>query len=194
MNGVRRRSLAAFAFAAAAALPGVSQAQVFDLASLMAKLAAVRSGRARFTERKTVSALDRPIESAGELAFEAPDRFSRKTLTPRVESVEVAGDQLVLTSGGRTRRAALATLPEAAAIVDAMRGTLTGDRARLERVFTVRLTGNQRQWWLDLVPRDARLSAAVLTIRIAGSEAAIRSVDVFGPDNDRSTTTIEPIG
>ncbi|CAN5469423.1 hypothetical protein BH09PSE6_BH09PSE6_30870 [soil metagenome] len=171
----------------------VRAAAPFDLGALMTELSAIKAGKARFVERKTLSVLDRPLESTGELACAAPDRFTRRTSTPRAESVEVVGDQLTFTSGGKTRTASLSNVPEAAGIIDALRGTLTGDQARLERVFTVKLSGTREQWWIDLVPRDARLSATVLSIRISGAAARIRTVDVFGPDNDRTTTTLEPV-
>ncbi|CAN5135295.1 hypothetical protein BH10PSE17_BH10PSE17_38540 [soil metagenome] len=129
-----------------ATLAVAQAATPFDLDTLMARLATIKSGQARFTERKTVSVLDRPVESSGELSFAAPDRFTRRTLSPRAESVEVVGDQLTFTSGGKSRKAQLSSVPEAAAIIDALRGTLTGDRVRLERVFTVKLSGTENQW------------------------------------------------
>jgi outer membrane lipoprotein-sorting protein len=185
------RALIVIALLASTLVGSVHAADV-DLASLMAELAAVKSGHTTFVEKRVSSALDRPVESSGELSFAAPDHFTRTTIKPRPQSIDVVGDDLTFTTDGRTRKTSLSTVPEAAAIVDAMRGTLTGDQARLERVFLTKLTGTRAQWWLDLTPRDGRLSASVVSIRIAGSGAHIATIDVFGADNDRTTTTLAP--
>ena len=87
----RRRDLLAL-LAALFALPAWAQAQgnAFDLAQLMPLLAQTRSGEARFTERRTVAMLERPLESSGRLWFEAPDTFVRETLKPREGKAESA--------------------------------------------------------------------------------------------------------
>jgi hypothetical protein len=48
----------------------------------------------------------------------------------------------------------------AAVIVEAIRGTLTGNRECCERYFDHAVQGSAEQWQLDLVPRDARLRGA----------------------------------
>lgn len=185
----RRRAVAV----ALALLPWSAFAQAFDLAALMALLAQRKTAEARFTEERTVSSLDSPLYSRGTLSFAAPDRFTRVQTEPRAESMEVQGNTAILKRGGRTRTMALDTIPELAALVDAVRGTLSGDAARLQRHFKTEVTGAPVRWQLALVPIDARLAAQVARIDIVGQRTDVRSIDLRLAGGDRSLMQVEPL-
>lgn len=169
----------------------------FGLTQLMAALAQVKGGEATFVEKRSVSLLERTLESSGRLSFEAPDTFVRETLRPRRERVAVVGNTVTMSlgSGGsaRSRTLALDTVPEAAVIVEAIRGTLTGNRAAIERHFDASVSGNAQRWAIDLVPREPRLREQVISVRVSGQRALVREVIVALADGDRSVMTIEPL-
>lgn len=189
----RRAAILLLALLPAALLPLPAAAQAFDLPALMALLAQRKSAEARFTEERTVSSLDTPLYSRGTLSFAAPDRFTRVQTEPRPESMEVQGDTAILKRGGRTRTMALNTIPELAALVDAVRGTLSGDAARLQRHFKTEVTGAPTRWQLALVPIDARLAAQVARIDIVGQRTDVRSIDLRLAGGDRSLMQVEPV-
>jgi outer membrane lipoprotein-sorting protein len=192
--GSRATLLAALAFAfACSAPPTALAAPGFDLAQLTAALARVKSGEASFSEKRRIEMLDRTLESSGRLTFRAPDSFTRETLKPRREKLEVIGNLLTMSIGERSRTVQLDSAPEAAVIVEAVRGTLTGNREALERLFVTAVSGNTERWSLELVPRDLRLRGQVASVRVTGSESAVREVQVMLADGDRSTMTIEPL-
>ena len=168
-------------------------ADSLDLARLMQALAQVKAGEATFTERRQVAMLDQPLESSGKLSFEAPDTFVRETLKPRRERIAISGNILTLSQGNRTRTMALDSAPEAAVIVEAIRGTLTGNGAALERVFNASVSGNSQLWFLELVPREARLRSQVISVRVAGQQGVVREVLVALTDGDRSVMSIDPV-
>lgn len=178
---------------AAAGLLGSGSALAFDLAQLAAQLARVPAGEATFVEKRRVEMLDRTIESSGRLSFKAPDTFVRETTSPRREVLSVTGNTLAVTVAGRARTMQLDAVPEAAVVVEAIRGVLTGNRATLERVFTPTVGGEARRWTLDLVPRDARLRNQVASIRVSGGGPVVREVQILLADGDRSTMVIEPV-
>jgi hypothetical protein len=165
----------------------------FGLDDLMATLAQRRSGEARFVEQRFVSTLDQTLNSSGTLSFTAPDRLARMTLTPRPESFVVEGNQLTLQRGDRVRRVALDSVPELAAMVAAMRGTLSGDGSTLQRYFKASVQGAASRWTLTLVPLDFRLLGVVRLLRIDGHHADLRVVEVQLADGDSSVMTIDPI-
>jgi len=170
-----------------------SRAAAFDLDALMAQLAQVKSGEATFTEKRTVFQLDQTLESSGRLTFAAPDSFTRETLKPRRERLAVVGNQLTMSQGSRSRSTTLDSVPEAVVIVEAIRGTLTGNRETLERHFTTQLLGGAERWSLDLVPRDARLRGQVAQVRVSGRQGQLREVQITMTDGDRSVMQIEPL-
>ena len=126
-----RRALMVMA-AALVARP-CAAADTFDLTALAALLAQRKSGEARFEETRLVSGIDGPLFSSGTLSFTAPDAFARRTLRPREESMTVQGNVMTLKRGGRSRQMTLDAVPELTALVEAMRGTLTGDAVALQK-------------------------------------------------------------
>ncbi|HSC65846.1 MAG TPA: outer membrane lipoprotein carrier protein LolA [Caldimonas sp.] len=186
-------TIAALGAAAVAGAPHEAHAQSFDLGALTALLGRVKSGEATFVETRRIELLDRTLQSSGRLSFKAPDSFVRETLKPRHEKVAVDGNTLTMSLGDRSRTMQLDASPEAAVIVEAIRGTLTGNRATLERLFETTVSGDARGWTLKLVPRDLRLRGQVSTVQVSGHEATAREVLVQLADGDRSVMTIEPV-
>ena len=160
------------------------------LDALMHELAARPSGHVTFTEVQHLAVLDRPLESSGELLYEAPDRLEKRTLSPRPETLVLAHGTLSATRGKRTRTLDLAAYPQLAPLVEGLRATLAGDRAALERLFSVRLDQDLLRWTLALAPRDAASARLVREVRISGEQADVKTVEVLQADGDRSLLTI----
>jgi hypothetical protein len=175
---------------AGAALPAQA---AFGFEQLMRTLAQRRGGEAKFVEQRFVSVLDQTLTYTGTLTFTAPDKLARHTLTPRPESFIVEGNQLTLQRGERVRRLTLDSVPELAAMVEAMRGTLAGDGSALQRYFTPTVQGVPARWTLTLVPLDLRLLGVVRQLRIDGHQSDVRVVELQLADGDRSVMTIEPV-
>jgi outer membrane lipoprotein-sorting protein len=168
-------------------------ADTFDLTALAALLAQRKSGEARFDETRLVSGIDGPLFSSGTLSFTAPDAFARHTLRPREESMAVQGNVMTLKRGGRSRQMTLDAVPELTALVEAMRGTLTGDAVALQKYFTTTVAGNAQGWKLTLVPRDRALGAQVREVAIEGQRGDMRVVSLWLSGGDSSRMTIEPL-
>lgn len=164
-----------------------------DLAQLMHTLGRVKAGEATFTEERRVAMLEQTLQSSGKLSFEAPDTFVRETFMPRRERIAINGNTLTMSQGTRTRTMALDSAPEAAVIVEAIRGTLTGNKEVLERHFNITVSGDAQLWFLELVPREARLRSQVSSVRVAGQQGLVREVLVSLPDGDRSVMSIAPM-
>ena len=168
-------------------------ARALDLPELAALLAQRKSGEARFTEERFVSGFDDPLRASGTLSFAAPDRFTRRTLEPREESMTVEGNQIVLKRGGRVRQMTVDAIPELNALIEALRGTLMGDAPALRRHFNVQVDGAPARWTLTLTPRDARLATQLREIKITGLASDVRSVELWMAGGDRSVMAIEPL-
>ena len=172
-------------------MPPLHAQAAFDLPQLMRLLAEVRSGEATFTAQRHSSLLDRPVESSGRLSFQAPDRFVRETLKPRSESIAVDGNTIVMRQGSRSRTLQLDSVPEAAVIVEAVRGTLTGNREAIERHFEAQVSGAPAKWTLLLAPRAPRLRELVTQIAVTGERAALREITISMTGGDYSVMKIK---
>ena len=163
-----------------------------DLDRLMSALAQRKHGQVSFVESKFIAMLDRPLESSGELLYDAPGRLEKRTVRPKPESLVLDAGEITAQRGRHTYVLDLKQYPQIVPFIESIRATLAGDRPALERVFKVGFDGSFEHWTLELEPLDARLAATVKQIRIDGDADVIHSVEIREADGDRSLLTIGP--
>ncbi len=161
-----------------------------SLDKLMHRLSERRGGKAHFVERQYLSLLKTPVESSGDLYFEAPDHLEKRTLTPKPESVVIERGTLTFERGSRRRSVPLSSYPQLGAFIESIRATLAGDRAALEALYRLDLRDDARGWTLSLTPLDEPLARLVKNVRIAGHDDLIDSMEILRVDGDRSVMTI----
>lgn len=162
----------------------------FTLGQLMGSLAQRKHGEVSYVEEDYFAVLDRPVKSSGVLIYDAPDRLEKRTLKPKKESLVLQGDDLAAQRGRRTYHLQLSAYPQVAPLVAAIRDTLGGNEAALEREFKVDFTGKEDDWKLRLVPLDEEVARKVSTVEIGGAGDEIRSVTISQVDGDRSVMTL----
>jgi hypothetical protein len=84
----------------AALLFGSASAADDGLDQLLSMLAQRQHGHVQFIEQEFLAVLDHPLESSGELRYDAPDRLEKRTLAPRPETLLLAGGVLTIVSAG----------------------------------------------------------------------------------------------
>ncbi|MBK9447534.1 MAG: outer membrane lipoprotein carrier protein LolA [Betaproteobacteria bacterium] len=176
--------------AAAFTLPAFA---AFDIAQLMNDLAQHKGGRAKFVEKKYIALLDKPVIATGEMNYIAPDRLEKRTLTPKPELLILDKDTLTLEREKQKLTINLANQPEALAFVDSIRGTLSGNRAALEKNYLLHLAGSAEKWELTLLPSDQKIATLIQRITVAGRKNQIVSIEYLQADGDRSVLLITPI-
>ena len=172
---------------ARAATPGFS-----DLDQVMGLLAMRRHGRVEFIEQQFLAVLKRPIESSGELRYDAPDRLEKRTLKPRAETLVLTGGVLTVERAQHVRVMDLHAYPQVLPFVESIRATLAGDRGALERVFHLEFSGGVSRWTLTLVPLETKIKQSVSQVRIEGAGDQLLRVEIRQPDGDRSLMTLRP--
>jgi outer membrane lipoprotein-sorting protein len=175
-----------------ASLAGSAHA-AFNLDQLMSELAQHKGGRAKFVEKRTLAVLDRPLIATGEMTYTPPDRLEKRTLTPKPETLLLDKDQVSIERDKRTYTINLASRPEALAFVDSIRSTLAGNRAALEKNYTLQLSGNNDNWVLTLMPTEQKIATLLQRITVNGSKDQIHTIEYLLADGDRSELTIEPL-
>ena len=182
---------AAGAYAAGAyAANGRGAGAQADLDGLMSLLAQRKHGHVTFVEEHFLSMLDRPLESSGELLYDAPDRLEKRTIKPKPEDLVLEGGVVSAQRGKHHYVLDLKQYPQVVPFIESIRATLAGDRASLERVFKVDFTGSLEHWTLGLVPLDSKLAKTVAQIHIEGEKDLIHTVEIREADGDRSLLTI----
>ena len=161
-----------------------------DLDAVMGLLAMRQHGRVEFIEQQFLAVLDHPVESSGELRYDAPDHLEKRTLLPRSESLVLAGGVLTVERRGRRHVLDLHRYPQIQPFVESIRATLAGDRSALERVFRVEFAGGVERWSLVLVPLDRQLARTVKQVQIDGARDQLRRIEIRQADGDRSLMTL----
>jgi hypothetical protein len=161
-----------------------------DLDAVMGLLAMRQHGRVEFIEQQFLAVLDHPVESSGELRYDAPDHLEKRTLLPRPENLVLAGGELTVERGGRRHVLDMHRYPQIQPFVESIRATLAGDRGALERVFHVEFAGSVERWSLVLVPLDRQLAKTVKQVQIDGSRDQLLRIEIRQADGDRSLMTL----
>ena len=169
-----------------------SAAGASELDEVMGLLATRQHGRVEFVDQQFLHILDHPIESSGELRYDAPDRLEKRTLKPHAETLVLAGGVLTIERARGRRVVDLRAYPQIQPFVESIRATLAGDRTSLERLFHLEFAGSLGRWTLTLVPLDSNVKRAVTQVRIDGMRDQLLKVEIRQPDGDRSLMTLRP--
>jgi hypothetical protein len=184
------RALGALVLASLCAANAAPQTAGDDLDAVMNLLAMRRHGRVEFIEQQFLAVLDHPVESSGELRYDAPDHLEKRTLLPRAEIMVLAGGVLTVERGTRHRKMDLQRYPQIQPFVESIRATLAGDRSALERIFHLEFAGSVQRWSLTLVPLDHQLARIVKQVQIDGSRDQLSRIEIRQADGDRSLMTL----
>lgn len=184
---MRRRALCAGLLAL---LAGPAGSAPGDLEELMHALAQRRHGEASFVEQHFIALLSRPVESYGEMIYDAPDRLEKRTLQPKREILLLQGDSLTIRRGGRVRVLDVNAYPQIQPLVEGMRATLAGDLGALSRLYEIDFDGDLARWTLTLMPRQEDVAKIVARVRIEGMGDRLSRVEVRAVDGDRSLLTL----
>jgi hypothetical protein len=163
-----------------------------QLDAVLAQLAMRQHGHVEFIEQHFLAVLDHPIESSGDMRYDAPDRLEKRTLSPHRETLLLAGGILTVDKGKTHRVVDLHAYPQVQPFVESIRATLAGDRAALERLFTLEFVGSLPKWSLTLLPKDPKVKRTVAQVRIDGAQDQLSKVEIRQPDGDRSVLTLRP--
>jgi hypothetical protein len=161
-----------------------------DFDAVMGLLAKRQHGRVEFVEQQFLAILDHPLESSGELRYDAPDHLEKRTLLPRRETLVLAGGALTIERGAHRHVLDMHRYPQIQPFVESIRATLAGDRSALERVFHVEFTGSVERWNLILVPLDPQLAKNVAQVQIDGARDQLLKIEIRQADGDRSLMTL----
>lgn len=161
-----------------------------DMPTLMQQFASSKLVKAEFIERKYVKILDNPVESNGELIFQAPDRLEKRTLQPRPENLVIEGNKVSIERGTFKRSMSLDDFADMASLVKSLTATFRGDQVSIEQYFTWKLSGPANKWELILKPKTSKLFVTLREIRLSGDNSYVHTVETTLTDGDRSLMTL----
>jgi hypothetical protein len=160
------------------AMASVAAAQAVDAAWVLQALARPAPMRTAFVEVRGSALLKAPLRLAGEYRRPDAGTLVREVRSPYRETTTLRSGEAVIARDGKTpRRFALSRVPELAGLQSSFGALLAGDRAGIERTYTVAARGSRERWTLTLVPKDKALAARVRDIVLYGQGAELRCIE-----------------
>jgi len=173
----------------AAPAPAASTKAPVDVDALLGGLAKAPGLYARFREVKHITLLQQPLVSEGSIYFAPPARFARHTEKPIKSTLVVDGNQLAFGDADGHESMNLGANPVAKLFADSFVMLLSGNRAGLEKMFSMQLTpGTANDWRLVLTPRVAPMDKMIKKLELRGRGLAVDELDVHETSGDWTET------
>lgn len=199
------RATVSSAPAGPAALPTASPPSALD--ALLARIARPAPASVAYAEVRFSKLLTAPVVTSGRLEYTGADTLAKHVDAPYREDLYVERDEVRIERAGQaTRRIPLQRAPELRGLLASFGALLGGNRAALERVFTLELvgaaapgdatravgapatpTGGASAWRLAMTPRDSRVRSRLKRVDVLGRADAPRCLTVLQGDGTTST-------
>ena len=176
----------------AATAASASAAPADPIAGLLAQFASHPHEHAHFTEQTYSRVLTHPVDTSGELYFDAPDRLEKQTLTPVPEDLLVEGNNVTVTRGTHRRSFQIGEIPLLRPLLEGLRATLAGDLAGLTAHFTLSFEPTATGWLLTLQPLPGDPQPLFQRLQIGGRDGHVQSLQIERAGGDRSLMKITP--
>ena len=161
-----------------------------DAGWILAHLARPAPTRTDFVEVRGSALLKTPLRIEGEYARPTDDTLVRAVRAPYLETTTIRGGEATIERGGKARRFSLSRVPELQGLQASFGAMLSGDRAQLERYYTIDAAGTRQAWTLHLVPHDKALRAKVRDIALHGRGAELRCIETQPAKGDVQRTLL----
>ena len=188
-----RRPWLTLAGAAALAAGAARAARAGDMTldDLLSHMATTHGVVAEFREIKTLKLLDTPLETRGTVYFEPPDRFARVTRQPAETRLVVDGGHMHFQDATGAGDVDLTENPVARSFADNLIVLWKGDKAALEKIYTLDFHADGSRWKLVLTPKHSPLDQFLRNITLSGEGPAMHEMLVLESDGDRTQTLFD---
>lgn len=175
------------------AAPGRAQS-TGSLDGLFRRMAGIEALECHFREEKHIALLSAPIVTEGTIHYVRPGRMARRATSPSTQVLLIEGSSLRMWDGSHEETIDLASQPVVRSFVDSILSLLAGDRAALERNYTLALAPSGDGWMLTLTPRVAPLDRFLRSIRfVMTARYDLLRMEMLEVSGDTTTTTFSAV-
>ncbi len=146
-----------------------------------------------FEEEKYLALLVEPLTTSGTLYFLAPGYLTRRVQKPRPSMLRIGPKELRMSGPDGEEVLDLRKNEAVRVFVTSLVRIFAGQREELERSFELAYAHDaesETDWTLTLTPRAKPLTEMVKRLKLSGTGRAVRSLEVFEPNGDRSVTRL----
>jgi len=172
-------------------LTGATVAQSFGITRLQRLLRDAPQAAVRYTELRESRWLPAPIESSGTLTS-TPTMLEKRVEQPRPETWRILDDRMQIGTPGAVgaREIMLDQAPAAAALAQTLRRVMAAELGALDKDFLLELSGDEREWTLQLTPRQEDVARQLKRIDLHGAGPRLLVMVILEAQGDRTTTRL----
>lgn len=170
---------------------GAAFAQALSLSHLQRLLQDAPHADVRFTELRESRWLAVPIESSGTMRSTAT-MLEKRVELPRPETWRILSDRMQMSAPGSdgVKEILLDPHSAAAALANTLRHVMAGDLDALNNDFRLELSGDEREWFLQLTPRYPNVARQLKQIGLQGARRRLSVIVTLESQGDRTTTRL----
>ena len=169
---------------------GIASAQAITATALQHLLQDAPQRDARFTETRESPWLQAPVEASGTMTSTAA-ALEKRVEHPRRETWRIMPDRMELVAAdGARKEFRFDQVPAIAALANATRHVMAGDLQALQKDFRVTLNGDEREWTVQLKPRDPEVTRYLKQLELQGSRGRLQVIIIEESRGDRTTTRL----
>jgi hypothetical protein len=170
---------------------GAAFAEALSVEHLQRLLQDAPHADVRFTEMRESRWLAAPIESSGTMRSNAM-MLEKRVERPRPETWRILSDRMQVTAPGSdgVKEVMLDQAPAAAALANTLRRVMAGQLEALNKDFQLELSGDEREWTLQLTPRHPDVARQLKQISLQGAGRRLAVIVIQESQGDRTTTRL----
>lgn len=169
------------------------------LETILARFAAMSGLSAKFREEKRIALLAAPLVNEGVLYFAPTARLARHITAPAPATVLIDAGTLRFADAGGSESLQLDQNPVVKLFVDSFVRIFAGDRAALDRMYTMELVilpagaDGLPRWNLKLRPRVAPMTQVIDRLELTGRDVVLETMVVVEVGGDETITTFSEV-
>ncbi|MBL9100120.1 MAG: outer membrane lipoprotein carrier protein LolA [Myxococcales bacterium] len=169
------------------------------LETILTRFAAMTGLSARFREEKRMALLAAPLVNEGTLYFAPKARLARHITAPAPATVLIDEGSLRYADAGGSEALQLDANPVLRLFVDSFVKIFAGDRAALDRMYTMELAilpagaDGVPRWSLKLRPRIAPMTQVIDRLELVGRDVVLETMTVVEVGGDETITTFSEV-
>jgi len=119
--------------------------------------------------------------------------LEKRVERPRPETWRILSDRMQVTTPGSdgVKEVMLDQAPAAAALANALRRVMAGHLEALNEDFQLELSGDEREWSLQLTPRHPDVARQLKQITLQGAGRRLAVIVIQESRGDRTTTHLD---
>jgi hypothetical protein len=152
------------------------------MSMIMSSLAMPGQEKLVFVEERQSPLFDEIVTVSGYLERLDDDTLVKVIEEPVPRRLSLGQELVTVETGGRARETSISRYPALAGLRSGLLGLIDRDAGALLRVFQPFVEAREDGWWLELVPRQARIERKLSRLVVHGCGETLIAVEVWLAD------------